>query len=63
MNATRFVVLLGAIVVLNGIAYLLLAEMLGSTGVFDAAGGVLLVGLGLAMGFGGYVIVNGARDL
>lgn len=62
MNARRFVLLLGLLLVLQGIGYFLLAEWLGSPGV-DAAGAVLLVALGLAMCFGGYVIVNGARDL
>jgi hypothetical protein len=63
MNARRFVVLLGVLLVLHGIGYFLLAEWLGAPGVLDAAGAVLLVALGLAMCFGGYVIVNGARDL
>jgi hypothetical protein len=63
MNARRLVMVLGVILVLHGIAYFLLAETFGSPGVLDAAGAVLLVALGLAMCFGGYVIVNGARDL
>jgi hypothetical protein len=63
VNARRFVILLGILLILHGISYFLLSEWLGSPGVLDAAGAVLLVALGLAMFFGGYVIVNGARDL
>ena len=63
MNAERFVLILGAILVLHGVGYFVLAEWLGLPDTSDAAGAVMLVALGLAMGFGGWVIVRGARDL
>jgi hypothetical protein len=63
MRAVRLVGLLALVIVLHGIGYLLLAEWFGAPGVSDAAGAVMLVALGLAMGFGGFVLVRGARDL
>ncbi|HSM33197.1 MAG TPA: hypothetical protein VK987_03830 [Anaerolineae bacterium] len=55
--------ILGAIPVIVGIIYLLAQELLGSDAVIDPAGYILLIALGLSMGFGMLVILHGARDL
>jgi len=64
MTPTRAVLLLGAIIVIHALAYWFMIEFLDlAVGSPDAAGTIMLIGLGLAMGFGGYVLVRGARDL
>ena len=63
MRPIVFIAILTVVLILHAIGYLLLAEWLGSPSVSDAAGAVLLLALGLAMGFGGFVLVRGARDL
>ena len=63
MNLTRWALILGAIPVLIGLIYLVVQEAVGIQAWIDPAGVVLLVALGLAMGFGMLVILRGARDL
>jgi hypothetical protein len=63
MNLTRWALALGAIPVLIGVLYLVFQEVISVEAWIDPAGAVLLVALGLAMGFGMLVILRGARDL
>ena len=63
MNLSRWALVLGAIPVLIGLIYLVVQEAVGVEAWIDPAGVVLLVALGLAMGFGMLVILRGARDL
>jgi Flp pilus assembly protein TadB len=63
MNTTRAALLIGAIPIIVGIAYFLAQETFGSEAVIDPAGVLLLVMLGVSMGFGMLVILRGARDL
>jgi hypothetical protein len=63
VNLTRWALILGAIPVLIGLTYLVVQEAVGIQAWIDPAGVVLLVALGLAMGFGMLVILRGARDL
>ena len=63
MNLTRWALILGAIPVLIGLIYLVAQEALGIQAWIDPGGVILLVALGLAMGFGMLVILRGARDL
>jgi Flp pilus assembly protein TadB len=63
MSGIRGALILGAIPVIVGIIYLLAQELLGSDAVVDPAGYVLLIALGISMGFGMFVILRGARDL
>ena len=72
MTATRFAIIIGIIPVVVGLLYLVLqvafAEpvndfLAGVTGTIDPAGVILLVALGISMGFGFVVILRGARDL
>jgi Flp pilus assembly protein TadB len=60
---TRAAIVLGAIPVTIGLIYLVAWGLLGSDMVIDPAGVILLVALGLSMGFGMLVILRGARDL
>ena len=46
-----------------GAIYFMAQEMSGDPAVIDPGGALLLVCLGLAMGFGFLVILRGARDL
>jgi Flp pilus assembly protein TadB len=63
VNLTRWALILGAIPVLIGLIYLVVQEALGIQAWIDPGGVILLVALGLAMGFGMLVILRGARDL
>ncbi len=72
MSGIRPALLIGIIPVVVGLLYLGLqmafgdaAEWIGGliSGTMDPAGVVLLIALGLAMGFGMLVILRGARDL
>ena len=63
MNLTRWALILGAIPVVIGLIYLVVQEAVGVEAWIDPAGVILLVALGLAMGFGMLVILRGARDL
>jgi hypothetical protein len=54
---------LGGIPIAIGIIYFTLQQLSGNALVIDAAGALLLVALGTAMGFGMLVILRGARDL
>ena len=63
MNLARWALILGAIPVLIGLIYLVVQEAVGVEAWIDPAGIILLVALGLAMGFGMLVILRGARDL
>jgi hypothetical protein len=62
-HVTRWSLVLGAIPIAIGIAYLVVQEAIGLEAWIDPAGVVLLVALGLSMGFGMLVILRGARDL
>jgi Flp pilus assembly protein TadB len=62
-HLTRWALVLGAIPIAIGLLYLTLQEAVGVEAWIDPAGVVLLVALGLAMGFGMLVILRGARDL
>jgi Flp pilus assembly protein TadB len=63
VNLARWALILGAIPVLIGLIYLVVQEAVGVEAWIDPAGIILLVALGLAMGFGMLVILRGARDL
>ena len=62
-HLTRWALVLGAIPIVIGLIYLVVQEAVGVEAWIDPAGVVLLVALGLAMGFGMLVILRGARDL
>ena len=62
-HVTRWSLVLGAIFIVIGLIYLVVQEAVGIEAWIDPAGVVLLVALGLAMGFGMLVILRGARDL
>lgn len=61
MNGIRPALVLGGIPVLIGVIYLALFVVSGSE--IDPAGIILLVALGISMGFGLLVVLHGARDL
>jgi Flp pilus assembly protein TadB len=63
MNGTRGALIIGAIPIVVGIIYFLAQELFGTEAVLDPAGVLLLVCLGVAIGFGMLVILRGARDL
>ena len=63
MTQTRAVLLIGAIPIIVGIVYFALQELNGEQAVIDPGGALLLICLGIAMGFGFLVILRGARDL
>lgn len=63
MSGIREALLLGAIPIVIGLLYMILPVVSGSTTAVDAAGGTMLIALGLAMGFGMLVILRGARDI
>jgi hypothetical protein len=62
-HLTRLALVLGAIPIVVGLIYLATQVIVGIHAWIDPAGIVLLVCLGLAMGFGSLVILRGARDL
>lgn len=62
-HLTRWALVLGAIPIVIGLIYLVAQEAVGVEAWIDPAGVILLVALGLAMGFGMLVILRGARDL
>jgi Flp pilus assembly protein TadB len=62
-HLTRWSLVLGAIPVVIGLIYLFLQEAIDVEAWIDPAGVILLVALGLSMGFGMLVILRGARDL
>ena len=63
MSGIKQAVVLGAIPIIIGIIYFALQQLSGNDLVSDAGGALLLVALGMAMGFGMLVILRGARDL
>ncbi len=63
MNGTRGALMLGAFPVAVGLIYVVWPMLTTGAASEEAAGFVLLVALGLAMGFGMLVILRGARDL
>jgi hypothetical protein len=63
MTQTRVALLIGAIPIIVGVVYLALQKMSGIEAIIDPAGALMLICLGLAMGFGFLVILRGARDL
>ncbi len=62
-HVTRWSLVLGAIPIAIGLLYLVVQEAVGVEAWIDPAGVIMLVALGLAMGFGMLVILRGARDL
>ncbi len=62
-HVTRWSLVMGAIPVVIGLIYLVVQETVGVEAWIDPAGIILLVALGLSMGFGMLVILRGARDL
>jgi hypothetical protein len=62
-HLTRWALVLGAIPIVIGLIYLVVQQAVGIEAWIDPGGVVLLVALGLAMGFGMLVILRGARDL
>ena len=62
-HLTRWSLVMGAIPVVIGLIYLVVQETVGVEAWIDPAGIILLVALGLSMGFGMLVILRGARDL
>jgi hypothetical protein len=62
MSGTRQALALGAIPIVVGLIYYFGAEVFGGYNI-DAGGTVLLLALGLAMGFAMFVVLRGARDL
>ena len=63
MSGTRFSIILGAVPVIAGLGYWILNAYFGDGKSQDAAGAAMLVALGLAMGFGSFVLLRGATDL
>jgi hypothetical protein len=64
MSGTRQASGLGAIPSIVGLTYYAAQEIIGPLPQgLDAAGVVMLIALGLAIGFGMLVILRGARDL
>ncbi len=72
MSGTRFAIIIGIIPIVVGLIYLGLQVAYGQAvedfvagiaGNIDPAGVILLVALGISMGFGFLVILRGARDL
>lgn len=63
MSGIKQAVVLGAMPIIIGIIYFALQQLSGNDLVSDAGGALLLVALGMAMGFGMLVILRGARDL
>ncbi len=62
-NGTRAAIILGALPILVGLAYLAVQVANGTDANKDAAGVTMLIALGLAMAFGFMVILRGAKDL
>jgi len=62
-HQTLAALVIGIIPITVGILYFALQEMSGDAAFIDPAGALMLVCLGLAMGFGFLVILRGARDL
>ncbi len=62
-HLTRWALVLGSIPIIIGLIYLATQELVGVVDWIDPAGVVLLVALGLAIGFSLLVILRGARDL
>jgi Flp pilus assembly protein TadB len=63
VSGIKQAVVLGAMPIIIGIIYFALQQLSGNDLVSDAGGALLLVALGMAMGFGMLVILRGARDL
>jgi len=63
VSAVRIALLIGAIPIIVGVIYFVLQELNGTQSTVDPAGVLLLLSLGVAMGFGFLVILRGARDL
>jgi len=60
---TLAALLMGIIPVVIGILYFVLQEMSGDGTIIDPGVALLLICLGVSMGFGFLVILRGARDL
>ena len=63
MSGIRGALILGAVPIVIAIVYLVGQLLLPEDAALDPAGFVLLLALGLSMGFGMLVILHGARDL
>jgi hypothetical protein len=62
MSGARMAFILAIIPIAIGLVYWALPNLF-QVNAIDAAGATMLVALGLAMGFGFFVILRGARDL
>ena len=62
-NQTLAALLIGVIPVIVGVIYFVLQQWADIEAVIDPAGVLLLICLGVSMGFGFLVILRGARDL
>jgi len=64
MNATRAALLIGVIPIAIGVIYFVMQQnAVDVEAIIDPAGVLLLITLGISMGFGMLVILRGARDL
>lgn len=63
MSGIRQALVLGVIPIVVGTIYFVVQELYGTDATVDAAGVTMLIALGLAMGFGMFVILRGARDI
>ncbi len=63
MSGTRGALILGAVPITIALIYVIWPTITTGAASEEAAGFVLLLALGLAMGFGMLVILRGARDL
>ncbi len=63
MSGTRAAVVLGAVPIIVALIYVVWPTIRTGAASEEAAGFVLLLALGLSMGFGMLVILRGARDL
>ena len=62
-RGVRAALVMGLIPIIVGIAYYVLNESWGTRLTIDDAGVTMLIAFGIALGFGFYVILKGARDL
>jgi Flp pilus assembly protein TadB len=63
MSGIKPALLLGALPIAVSFLYFVVERTFGSPLTIDPAGGTMLVALGLAMGFGAFVLLRGARDI
>jgi Flp pilus assembly protein TadB len=63
MSKTLAALLIGVIPVIVGLVYWAVQQAFGDSAIIDPGGALLLICLGVSMGFGFLVILRGARDL